>query len=397
MRARGAQATDLVVLVVAADDGVMPQTIEAVQHARAAGVPLVVAVNKIDRPDAQPERVLQELSNHEVIPEAWGGDTIFVNVSATEGTGVEELLESVILQAEVLELTAPVDGPASGVIIESRLDRGRGPVATLLVQNGTLAKGDILLAGQEFGRIRGLFDHSGVDVATAGPSTPVEVLGLSAPPNAGDEAVVVTDDGKAREIASFRQGRYREVRLAKQRAITLENVFEHLALGETATLTIVIKADVQGSVEALREALTQLSTDEVQVKVVSSATGGISETDVNLAIASGAIIIGFNVRADTAARRLIEVENVEVEYFSVIYDVIDNVKQAMSGLLKPEIREEIIGLAEVREVFRSKRLGSIAGSIVLERCRQAQQPDPGASRERGDLRGRARVIASLQG
>ena len=374
MRARGAQATDLVVLVVAADDGVMPQTVEAVQHARAAGVPLVVAVNKIDRPDAQPERVLQELSNHEVIPEAWGGDTMFLNVSATEGTGVDALLESIILQAEVLELSAPTEGPASGVIIESRLDRGRGPVATMLVQTGTLAKGDILLAGQEFGRIRGLYDHTGKELATAGPTTPVEVLGLSAPPNAGDEAIVVPDDRKAREIASFRQGRYREVRLSQQRATTLENVFERLAEGETSTLTIIVKADVQGSVEALREALTQLSNDEVQVKVVSSATGGISETDVNLALASKAIIIGFNVRADSAARRLIEKENVDVQYFSVIYDVIDVIKQSISGMLKPEIREQIIGLAEVREVFRSKRLGNIAGCIVLEGAVKRSNP-----------------------
>jgi len=366
MRARGAGVTDIVVLVVAADDGVMPQTIEAIQHSRAAGVPVIVAVNKIDRADADPERVKQDLANHEVIPEAWGGDTMFVNVSAMTGEGVDELLDAIVLQAELLELKAPVTGPARGIVIESRLDKGRGPVASVLVQGGKLAKGDILLAGQEFGRVRGLFDQTGQEVESAGPSIPVEVLGLSGTPNAGDEAVVVPDERKAREIANFRQGKYREVRLARQQAAKLENVFEQLGEGEANVLNIVVKADVQGSVEALCDALTELSSDEVKVKIVASGTGGISETDVNLAIASKAIIIGFNVRADAAGRKLIETEGVDVHYFSVIYDVIDTVKQAISGMLSPEIKEEIIGIAEVREVFRSKRLGAIAGCIVTE-------------------------------
>jgi translation initiation factor IF-2 len=366
MRARGAQITDIVVLVVAADDGVMPQTLEAVQHAKAAGVPLIIAVNKIDRPDADPERVKQELSGNEVIPEEWGGDTMFVNVSAITGEGVDTLLDAVLLQAEVLELKAPAQGHASGTVIESRLDRGRGPVATVLVQAGDLRRGDILLAGQEYGRVRSLFDHRGEEVESAGPSTPVEVLGLSGPPAAGDEAVVVSDERKAREIASYRQGKYREVRLAKQQATKLENVFEQMGEGEMASLNVVVKADVQGSVEALREALTKLSSDEVRVNIVASGTGGISETDVNLALASKAIVIGFNVRADSAARRLIESEEVDLRYFSVIYDVIDTVKAAISGMLSPEVREEIIGIAQVRDVFRSKRFGDIAGCIVVE-------------------------------
>jgi translation initiation factor IF-2 len=366
MRARGAKVTDIVVLVVAADDGVMPQTVEAIQHAKAAGVPLIIAVNKIDRPDADPERIKQELANHEVIPESWGGDTIFVNVSAKTGEGVEELLESILLQSEVLELKAPNEGPASGVVIESRLDKGRGPVASVLVQSGLLKKGDIILAGQEFGRVRSLFDQTGKEVQEAGPSIPVEVLGLSGTPNAGDEAMVVPDERKAREIAEFRQGKDREVRLARQQAANLENVFDQMTEGKVSDLNIVIKADVQGSVEALRDALTDLSMDEVKVNVVTAATGGISETDVNLAIASKAIIIGFNVRADAAARRIIESEGVDLHYFSVIYEVIDTVKQAISGMLSPEVREEIIGIAEVKDVFRSKKLGSIAGCIVSE-------------------------------
>jgi translation initiation factor IF-2 len=366
MRARGAKVTDIVVLVVAADDGVMPQTVEAVQHSKAAGVPMIVAVNKMDKADANPDRVKQDLANNEVIPEEWGGDTIFVHVSALTGEGVDSLLETILLQAEVLELNAPATGPASGAVIESRLDRGRGPVATVLVQSGELRKGDILLAGQEYGRVRGLFDHRGEEVSSAGPSTPVEVLGLSGPPMAGDEALVVVDERKAREIASFRQGKYREVRLAKQQATKLENVFEQMGDGESASLNVVVKADVQGSVEALRDALSGLSGDEVKVNVVASGTGGISETDVNLALASNAIVIGFNVRADSAARRLIEAENVELRYFSVIYDVIDTVKAAVSGMLSPEVREEIIGTAQVREVFRSKRYGDIAGCMVVE-------------------------------
>jgi translation initiation factor IF-2 len=366
MRARGAKVTDIVILVVAADDGVMPQTIEAVQHARAAEVPMIVAVNKSDKPDADPERIKQDLSNYEVIPESWGGDTIFVNVSAKTGDGIEELMESVLIQSEVLELKAPNIGPARGVVIESRLDKGRGPVASVLVQSGVLKKGDIILAGQEFGRVRGLYDQTGQETDLVGPSIPVEVLGLSGTPNAGDEAMVVPDERKAREIAQFRQGKDREVRLARQQSANLDNVFEQMVEGKVSVLNIVIKADVQGSVEALRDALTELSVDEVKVNVVTAATGGISETDVNLAIASKAIIIGFNVRADAAARRIIENEGVDLHYFSIIYEVIDTVKQAISGMLSPEMREEIIGIAEVRDVFRSKKLGAIAGCIVSE-------------------------------
>jgi translation initiation factor IF-2 len=366
MRARGAKVTDIVVLVVAADDGVMPQTVEAVQHARAAEVPMIVAVSKIDRPGADPERIKQDLVTHEVIPEALGGDTIFVNVSAKTGEGVDELLESLLLQSEVLELKAPESGPAHGVVIESRLDKGRGPVASVLVQSGLLKKGDIILAGQEFGRVRGLYDQIGRETQQAGPSIPVEVLGLSGTPNAGDEAMVVPDERKAREIAQFRQNKDREVRLARQQAANLDNVFEQMTEGKVSDLNIVIKADVQGSVEALRDSLTELSMDEVKVNVVTAATGGISETDVNLAVASKAIVIGFNVRADAAARRIIENEGVDLRYFSIIYEVIDTVKQAISGMLAPEVREEIIGIAEVRDVFRSKKLGSIAGCIVSE-------------------------------
>ena len=366
MRARGARATDIVVLVVAADDGVMPQTVEAITHAKAAEVPIVVAVNKIDREDADPDRIRQSLANHEIVPEDWGGDTMFVDVSALTGQGIDNLLEAVSLQAELLELSAPEGGPARGVVVESRIERGRGPVATVLVQSGRLAKGDILLAGQEFGRVRGLFDEAGTETASAGPSTPVEVLGLSGPPDAGDEAIVVADERKAREIATFRHGKHREVRLARQQAAKLENVFEQMQEGETRTLNIIVKADVHGSVEALRDALTQLSTEEVKVNVVAAAAGGISETDANLAVASNAIVVGFNVRADAAARRVIEAEMVDLRYFSVIYEVIDTVKQAMSGMLEPEFKEEIIGIAEVRDIFRSKRYGSIAGCRVSE-------------------------------
>ena len=366
MRARGAKVTDIVVLVVAADDGVMPQTAEAILHARAAGVPLIVAVNKIDRPDANPERVKQDLVAHEVIPESLGGDTIFVNVSALTGEGVDDLLEALILQSEVLELRSPDSGPARGAVVESRLDKGRGPVASILVQSGVLKKGDIILAGQEFGRVRGLYDQSGKEVQQAGPSIPVEVLGLSGTPNAGDDAMVVPDERKAREIAEFRQSKDREMRLARQQAANLDNVFEQMAEGKASDLNIVIKADVQGSVEALRDSLTDLSMDEVRVNVVTAATGGISETDVNLALASKAIIIGFNVRADAAARKVIENEGVDLRYFSIIYEVIDTIKGAISGMLAPEVREEIIGIAEVRDVFRSKKLGSVAGCLVSE-------------------------------
>ncbi|MGF1613078.1 MAG: translation initiation factor IF-2 [Gammaproteobacteria bacterium] len=374
MRARGAKVTDLVVLVVAADDGAMPQTLEAIQHAQAAHVPIVVAINKIDRPDADSERVQQELSRHGVIPEAWGGDTIFVKVSAKTGEGVDDLLESILLQAELLELRAPREGLASGVVIESRLDRGRGPVATVLVQAGTLGKGDVLLTGREFGRVRILFDETGGAVEAAGPSIPVEVLGLSGPPNAGDEAVVIADERKAREIALFRQGKFREVKLARQQAAKLENVFEQMAEGEVSALNLVVKADAQGSVEALRDALTALSSDDVRVNIVGSGTGGISETDVNLAIASKAIIVGFNVRADGAARQLIEAESVDVHYFSVIYDVTDTVKQAISGLLEPEFKEEVVGIAEVRDVFRVRKFGAVAGCMVVQGVVRRRNP-----------------------
>ena len=366
MRARGARATDIVVLVVAADDGVMPQTIEAITHAKAAGVPIVVAVNKIDREDADPDRIRQALTGHEIVPEAWGGENMFVDVSALTGQGVDNLLEAISLQAELLELSAPAEGPVRGVVVESRIERGRGPVATVLVQAGRLERGDILLAGQEFGRVRGLFDEAGAEASSAGPSIPVEVLGLSGPPDAGDEAVVVADERKAREIATFRHGKRREIRLARQQSAKLENIFEQMKEGATHTLNIIVKADVQGSVEALRDSLTQLSTDEVKVNVVAAAAGGISETDANLAVASNAIIVGFNVRADVAARRVIEAEMVDLRYFSVIYEVIDTVKQAMSGMLEPEFREEIIGIAEVRDIFRSKRYGNIAGCQVSE-------------------------------
>jgi translation initiation factor IF-2 len=318
--------------------------------------------------------VRQELTAYEVVPEEWGGENIFVNVSAKTGEGIEDLLESILVQTEVLELKAPVEGPARGVIVESRVERGRGPVATVLVQGGMLRKGDILLCGQEYGRVRGMFDETGKEVTEAGPSIPVEVLGLSGAPNAGEEAVTVPDERKAREIANFRQGKYREVRLAKQQAAKLENVFSQMEEGETNTLPLVIKADVQGSAEALNESLTKLSTDEVQVKVVGSGVGGISETDVNLAIASGAILIGFNVRADAAARRLLESEGAEVNYYSVIYDVIDDVKKAISGMLAPEYKEQIVGLAEVRDVFRSPKIGAVAGCMVLEGAVKRNNP-----------------------
>jgi len=366
MRARGADVTDIVILVVAADDGVMPQTREAVQHARAAGVPLIVAVNKIDKPEADPDRVKSELGQENVIPEDWGGDTMFVNVSAHTGEGVDRLLEAILLQAEVLELTAPHEGPARGVVIESRLDKGRGPVATILVQRGVLKRGDMLLAGLEYGRVRAMLNEHGAQLDEAGPSIPVEVLGLSGTPNAGDEANVVANERKAREVALFRQGKYRDVKLARQQAAKLENMFNQMQEGEVATLNIVLKADVQGSVEAIADALTSLSTDEVRVKIVSSGVGGITESDVNLAMASNAIMIGFNVRADSVAKRLIDEEEVDLHYYSVIYDLIDEVKGAMSGMLAPEFKEEIIGLAEVRDVFRSPKLGAIAGCMVVD-------------------------------
>lgn len=366
MRARGAKITDIVILVVAADDGVMPQTIEAVKHAKAAGVPLIVAVNKVDKPEADPDRVKQELTGHEVICEEWGGDTIFVHVSAKTGEGIDTLLDTILLQAEVLELKAVEQGPATGLVVESSLDKGRGAVATILVQNGALNRGDILLVGKEYGRVRAMFDENGKPIDSAGPSIPVQVLGLSGTPDAGDAAAVVTDERKAREIALFRQGRQRDVKLAKQQAAKLENIFSQMTEGEIGTVNLLIKADVQGSAEALNSSLTNLSTDEVRVKIVSSGVGGITESDINLALASQAIVVGFNVRADGSAKRAAQDNDVDMRYYSVIYDIIDDVKHAMSGLLSPEIREEIIGMAEVKDVFRSQKLGAIAGCLVIE-------------------------------
>ena len=366
MRARGAQSTDIVILVVAADDGVMPQTVEAIEHARAAGVPLVVAVTKIDKPEAEPDRVMNDLSQHEVIPEAWGGDTQFIHVSAHTGEGVDQLLEALGLQAEVMELKAPDEGPARGVVIESRLDKGRGPVATILVQSGKLKHGDILLSGKEYGRVRAMFDDTGAAVKEIGPSMPVEVLGLSGVPEAGDEVLVVADEKTAREVAEYRDAKQRERKLAAQQAAKLENIFNQMQEGEVGTVNILIKADVQGSAEALRESLIKLSTDEVRVKVVSAGVGGISESDINLAMASDAIVIAFNVRADAGAKRLAADNEIDVRYYSVIYEAIDDVKQALSGLLSPETREEIVGLAEVRDVFKASSFGQVAGCLVVE-------------------------------
>ena len=366
MRARGAEATDIVILVVAADDGVMPQTEEAIKHAKASGVPLVVAINKIDKANADVDRVKQELTKYEVIPEDWGGDTQFVSVSALEGSGVDDLLESVLLQAEVLELQAIAEGPATGTVVESRLDKGRGPVATILVQSGQLNKGNVVVSGHEYGRIRAMLNELGEEVNSVGPSSPVEVLGLSGTPRAGDEMVVVGDEKKAREIAMFRQGKYREVKLAKQQENKLKDMMAQMGEGEVATLKVLIKADVQGSAEALADALEKLSTDEVKVSVVTNGVGGITESDANLALASNAMIIGFNVRADATGRKLIEDEGIDLRYYSVIYDAIDDVKTAISGMLSPEVREQIIGNAEVKQVFRSKKFGDIAGCIVTE-------------------------------
>ncbi len=364
MRARGAKVTDIVIIVVAADDGVMPQTEEAVTHAKASNVPIIIAVNKIDKENADPDRVKQELSKFEVIPEDWGGDTQFMNVSAITGEGVDALLESILLQSEILELKAVATGAASGAVIESRLDKGRGPVASILVQGGTLNKGDVVLSGHEFGRVRGMIDDNGNEVTTAGPSTPVEVLGLSGTPNAGDEMIVVPDEKKAREIALFRQGKYRETKMAQQQASKLENVMNQMQEGETITLNLLIKADVHGSSEALVDALTRLSNDEVKVSIVSNGVGGITESDINLAMASSAVVVGFNVRADASARKLIDAEGIDLRYYSIIYDVIDDVKAAINGLLSPDVREQITGVAEVREVFRSPKFGDIAGCMV---------------------------------
>ncbi|HBR0954091.1 TPA: translation initiation factor IF-2 [Klebsiella pneumoniae] len=366
MRARGAQATDIVVLVVAADDGVMPQTIEAIQHAKAAQVPVVVAVNKIDKPEADPDRVKNELSQYGILPEEWGGESQFVHVSAKAGTGIDDLLDAILLQAEVLELKAVRNGMASGAVIESFLDKGRGPVAAVLVREGTLHKGDIVLCGFEYGRVRAMRDELGREVLEAGPSIPVEILGLSGVPAAGDEVTVVRDEKKAREVALYRQGKFREVKLARQQKSKLENMFANMTEGEVHEVNIVLKADVQGSVEAISDSLLKLSTDEVKVKIIGSGVGGITETDATLAAASNAILVGFNVRADASARKVIEAESLDLRYYSVIYNLIDEVKAAMSGMLSPELKQQIIGLAEVRDVFKSPKFGAIAGCMVTE-------------------------------
>ena len=364
MRARGAQATDIVILVVAADDGVMPQTKEAIKHAKAAGVPIVVAINKIDKPDANPERVKNELVVEEVVPEEFGGDSPFVTVSAKTGKGIDELLEQVLLQAEVLELRAPVDAMAKGLVIEARLDKGRGPVATILVQSGTLKTGDIVLAGSTYGRVRAMLDENGKTIKTAGPSIPVEIQGLTEVPAAGDEFMVMADERRAREIATYRAGKFRHTKLAKQQAAKLENMFTDMAAGAVKMVPIIIKADVQGSQEALAQSLLKLSTDEVKVQLVYTAVGAISESDVNLAIASKAVIIGFNTRADAGARKLAENNGVDIRYYDIIYDAVDELKLAMSGMLTPDKKEEVIGMAEIRQVFKVSKIGSIAGCMV---------------------------------
>src|SRR5882672_56805 len=366
MRARGARATDIVVLVVAADDGVMPQTIEAIQHAKAAKVPIVVAINKIDKHGADPDRVRQELVKHELIPEEWGGDTMFVNVSAQVGTGVDKLLESLLVQSEVLELRAPDTGPGAGVVLESSLERGRGAVATVLVNKGKLQVGDILLAGHEYGRIRAMFNEKGEQIPFAGPSTPVVVLGLSGTPLAGDDVQVVADERQARDVAQFRESSKRDVKLAQQQATKLENVFSQMAAGGVPAIQLLIKADVHGSAEALKDALEKITTDLVRVTVVAAGVGGITESDVQLAATSKAIILGFNVRADAAARGAIKETGVDIRYYSIIYEAIDDIKLAATGLLAPEVREQIVGLAEVREVFRSPKFGSVAGCMVMD-------------------------------
>ncbi|WP_312596567.1 translation initiation factor IF-2 [Stutzerimonas nitrititolerans] len=366
MRARGAKATDIVILVVAADDGVMPQTQEAVQHAKAAGVPIVVAVNKIDKPEANPDNIKNGLGALDVIPEEWGGDTPFVAVSAKMGTGVDELLEAVLLQAELLELTATPSAPGRGVVVESRLDKGRGPVATVLVQDGTLRQGDMALVGSTYGRIRAMLDENGNAIKEAGPSIPVEILGLDGTPEAGDELSVLSDEKKAREVALFRQGKFREVKLARAHAGKLENIFESMGQEEKKTLNIVLKSDVRGSLEALQGSLSGLGNDEVQVRVIGGGVGGITESDANLALASNAVLFGFNVRADAGARRIVEQEGLDLRYYNVIYDIIEDVKKALTGMLGSDVRENILGIAEVRDVFRSPKFGAVAGCMVLE-------------------------------
>ena len=364
MRARGAQATDIVILVVAADDGVMPQTKEAIKHAKAAGVPIVVAINKIDKPDSNPERVKNELVVEEVVPEEFGGESPFVSVSAKTGQGIDDLLEQVLLQAEVLELRAPVDAMAKGLVIEAKLDKGRGPVATVLVQSGTLKAGDVVLAGQTYGRVRAMLDENGKPAKTAGPSIPVEIQGLTEVPQAGDEFMVMSDERRAREIATYRAGKFRNTKLAKQQAAKLDSVFADMTSGDIKMLPIIVKADVQGSQEALAASLLKLSTEEVKVQMVYSAVGGISESDINLAIASKAIVIGFNVRADAGARKLAEGNGVDIHYYNIIYDAVDELKAAMSGMLAPEKREEVIGMAEIRTVFVASKIGTVAGCMV---------------------------------
>jgi translation initiation factor IF-2 len=366
MRARGAKVTDLVVLVVAADDGVMPQTVEAIHHAKAAKVPVVVAVNKIDKPEANPEKIRQELAGQQVVPEEWGGDTMFQDVSAKSGKGIDELLERILLQAEVLELRAPKAAPAHGVVIESRLDKGRGPVATVLVQSGTLKRGDVVLAGAVFGRVRAMLDEAGHPVQEAGPSIPVEIQGLSDVPLAGEDVIVLADERKAREIALFRQGKFREVKLAKQQTAKLEGMFDQMGPGQSKTLSLIVKADMQGSYEAIGHALEKLSTDEVKVNIVHAAVGAITESDVNLALASNAVIIGFNTRADATARKLVASHGVDLRYYNVIYEAVDEVKLALSGMLAPERKESITGLVEIRQVFKISKVGTIAGCYVLE-------------------------------
>jgi translation initiation factor IF-2 len=366
MRARGASCTDIVILVVAADDGVMPQTIEAIQHAKAANVPVIVAVNKIDKHEADIERVTSELAQHGIMPESWGGENIFVKVSAKVGTGIDELLEAIMLQAEVMELKAMASGPAQGVVLEARVDRGRGPVASVLVQSGLLKAGDMLLAGLQYGRIKAMTNDQGIEVESAGPSVPVEVLGLSGAPNAGDKFQVVEDERKAREVALFRQGKHREIKLSRQHASKLEGFMDRMKQGEIKTLNIVLKADVQGSIEALSDSLEKISNNEISVKVISKGVGGFNESDINLALASGAILIGFNVRADATARKLAQHEGIEINYYSVIYDVIDEIRRAVLGKLGPEIKEKIVGLVEVREVFKSSKFGAIAGCMVVD-------------------------------
>jgi len=366
MRARGAKATDIVILVVAADDGVMPQTIEAVQHAKAAGVPIVVALNKMDKPEANPDNIKNALAALDVIPEDWGGDTQFVPVSAKAGTGIDELLEAVLLQAEVLELKATPAAPGRGVVVEAKLDKGRGSLATILVQDGTLRQGDMILAGSNFGRVRALLDENGKPVKEAGPSIPVQVLGLDGVPDSGDDMTVVTDERKAREVALFRQGKFREVKLAKQASPKLENLFENMGQDEKKTLNVILKADVRGSLEALQGSLASLGNDEVQVRILGAGVGGITESDANLALAVGGVLFGFNVRADAGARRIVEQEGLDLRYYNVIYELIDDVKKALSGMLGSDLRENILGVAEVRDVFRSPKFGAIAGCMVVE-------------------------------